>query len=456
LDQSLFVDLLTFSASGYTVSSSNGATLILNPVMVIATSVSVTSGVNGGISAPVQLSGSSGSRQSVNVDSFASLTISGNLSGTSGVSLGKAGTGLLTLSGANTGFAGSISVDAGVLQLGSPTALGAASSGVAVQANAALDLNGQVGVANPLTLNGPGIANDGALTNTNAATASVSASVQLATDTYVGGGITISGQVSDAGAGHQLFKVGNGPLTLSNPAGNLYRGATIVNAGTLVVTNTSGSGTGIGPVMVNGNAVAGTNGSLAGTGIITGAVTVTAGGAVRGGDPTAPLAATNRVLTLNGGMTVLGGSTVQAAFTSSGGVVTTPTRLQFAGGINLGTAANNLSVANQLLLDVTDVAGSGLPFNQPVALTLASGTGGFSLNGLPAPATIDPSLYAVTFHGFSAFPGSVSLVTSGSNLVLNFNPVPEPASALGLGTAGSILVCVIRRGRAYLCSHSRT
>src|SRR5205085_2653309 len=151
---------------------------------------------------------------------------------------------------------------------------------------------------------------------------------------------------------------------------------------------------------------------------------------IRGGDPTAPLTAANRVLTLNGGVSVLGGSTVQAAFTSAGGVVTNPTLLQFAGGFNLGApgginpTGGNLTSANQLLLDVTDVAGSGLLPNQPVALILASGTGGFSLNSSPAPMTIDPALYAATFHGFSVLPGSVSLVASASNLVLNFTPVP--------------------------------
>src|SRR5207248_9142250 len=139
--------------------------------------------------------------------------------------------------------------------------------------------------------------------------------------------------------------------------------------------------------------------------------------------------------------TALGGSTVQAAFTSSGGAVTNPTLLRFAGGFNLGSSGSILSSANPLLIDVTDVAGSGLQPNQPVALTLASGTGGISLtdafgNSSPAPPTIDPALYAATFHGFSVYPASVSLVTSGSNLVLNFTPVPEPAAVLGLGTIG--------------------
>jgi hypothetical protein len=105
---------------------------------------------------------------------------------------------------------------------------------------------------------------------------------------------------------------------------------------------------------------------------------------------------------------------------------------------------------------VTDVAGSGLQFSQPVALTLASGTGGISLNGSPVPAgstTIDPTLYAATFHGFDVIPASVSLFASGSNatgwnVVLNFTPVPEPTTVLGVCAAGYGLACLIRRGRS--------
>jgi hypothetical protein len=47
--------------------------------------------------------------------------------------------------------------------------------------------------------------------------------IQLANDVSIGGGggITLSGQVSDLGAGHNLTKIGAGPLTLSNAAGNI-------------------------------------------------------------------------------------------------------------------------------------------------------------------------------------------------------------------------------------------
>jgi autotransporter-associated beta strand protein len=65
-----------------------------------------------------------------------------------------------------------------------------------------------------------------------------------------------------------LTKIGSGTLTLSGA--NLYTAGTIVSTGTLVVSNTTGSGTGTGAVSVN-------TGTLGGKGIISGAVTVGTG-----------------------------------------------------------------------------------------------------------------------------------------------------------------------------------
>src|SRR6185369_10310815 len=75
---------------------------------------------------------------------------------------------------------------------------------------------------------------------------------------------TFSGSMSGS---QRLTKTGAGSLTLARAAGNTYSGGTIVSGGTLVVNNTSGSGTGSGSVLVNSGA------TLGGTGSITGIVT---------------------------------------------------------------------------------------------------------------------------------------------------------------------------------------
>jgi len=79
------------------------------------------------------------------------------------------------------------------------------------------------------------------------------------------------GRVTD-GSTHpfELVKVGSGVLTLRGD--NLYTGGTTVDAGTLRVDNTSGSGTGPGSVTVQAGA------TLSGAGIVGGQTTVAANG----------------------------------------------------------------------------------------------------------------------------------------------------------------------------------
>ncbi len=111
---------------------------------------------------------------------------------------------------------------------------------------------------------------------------------------------TFSGLVQDGGisrrTGGSLTKTGNGKLSLTNA--NTYTGATTVNAGSLLVKNRTGSGTGTGAVQVNA-------GTLGGTGKINGAVTVgtgTSSGAIllAGNSATSPGTLTiNNTLTFN-------------------------------------------------------------------------------------------------------------------------------------------------------------
>ena len=76
---------------------------------------------------------------------------------------------------------------------------------------------------------------------------------------------TFSGFIEDNGSGGSLTKIGNGMLVLNGE--NTYSGGTVIKGGKLVINNTTGSGTGSGPVEVSA-------GQLGGGGIIGGDVTV--------------------------------------------------------------------------------------------------------------------------------------------------------------------------------------
>jgi len=115
---------------------------------------------------------------------------------------------------------------------------------------------------------------------------------------------TYSGLIQDGGisggTGGSFAKVGLGALVLTHA--NTYTGDTSINGGTLTVSNTSGSGTGTGPVQVNA-------GLLGGRGTIAGSVNVGTNTPDRPHLAPASGGSTPAILTIQGSLT----------FQSSGG-----------------------------------------------------------------------------------------------------------------------------------------
>jgi autotransporter-associated beta strand protein len=232
---------VTIAGSGYTLAplaAANGIRLG-DSTITSGSNIIVNAGASGNlISLDVQLAGAGGSRQFITVGFGADVTISGKVTGNTGVELTKSGVGTLTLSGDNSAFTGPITLDnnGGIVVVANRNALGTTSMPTRVGTNATLKVSNVSGsIQEPLILNGPGIDNFGALQNL-AGTNIWSGPISLDSDSTVGGdsgSLELSGQISDTGAGHSLTKEGLDTIILSHA--NTYRGRTTINNGVLTI-----------------------------------------------------------------------------------------------------------------------------------------------------------------------------------------------------------------------------
>ena len=282
------------SAGGALInSSSTNATYAGLLTLTAATTINASSG-------GITLSNAgtiTGSGFGLTVDGSYDTSIS-SIIGTGAGAITKNGTGILTLSGANT-YTGGVSITAGRVKLGSASALGTNASAVTVSSGATLDLNGQsVTNTNALTLRGTGASGaGGALINSSSTNASYAGLVTLGAATTInaqsgnisltnagtitgsGFGLTVDGSydtsissIIGTGAG-AITKNGTGILTLSGA--NTYTGGVSITAGRVKLGSASALGTNASAVTVssgatldlNSQTVTNTNAlSLSGTG----------------------------------------------------------------------------------------------------------------------------------------------------------------------------------------------
>ncbi|MEO6874015.1 MAG: autotransporter-associated beta strand repeat-containing protein [Opitutaceae bacterium] len=204
--------------------------------------------------------------------------LSGNLSGTGGLT--KTGAGNWLVSGTNT-YAGPTTVNNGTLQIGSSSSL--ANSAVTINATtsgtaALLDLNGSNATITTLNFGGPG----GTASSNNLSTGSgtlklggtvtftstgnplgstLSGNVDLgaATRTFAvndstgaAADLTVSADISNSSGTSGIIKTGTGTLVLSG--NNSYNGATTVSAGVLNIQSDTALGSNAAGTTVNNNA----------------------------------------------------------------------------------------------------------------------------------------------------------------------------------------------------------
>ena len=218
--------------------------------------------LNGNLGSTITNSSNTPATLTTNVAGTA--TFGGFITDDGTVGLTKSGAGLLILSASN-GYSGGTTIGGGTLQLGHASAMG--TGWVALYAGT-LDLGGvspTIGALSGTT--------DSIITN-NGGNAS-------ALTTNIAGTSTFAGLIADGTNTVALTKSGGGTLILSGA--NTYGGGTIVNYGTLLVANATGSATGTGNVTMNGGVLASnpTNGGTISGSVLSGGVsdyTVAPGG----------------------------------------------------------------------------------------------------------------------------------------------------------------------------------
>ncbi|MEY2565380.1 MAG: large repetitive protein [Verrucomicrobiota bacterium] len=238
--------------------------------------------------------------------------------------------------------------------------------------------------------------------------------------------VTLSGAVSP-GSGQRdyaISKTGTSTFVLSGANG--YGGGTSVSAGTLLVNNTTGSGTGSGAVTVNGS-----GSTLGGTGIISGTVTLgnTAAGAILNPGQKGTAGTSGAVGTLSTGSMTMTGTNV-FHIDASGTASTSWDKLNVTGAVTLGTTSTlEPSIA------------SGLVFTWGSQYTIIANDGTDAISGTFSNAANGSTITAGGYMFTVNYAGG-----TGNDLVLT--EVPEPATWLG-GTLALIAIAVTQHRRLH-------
>ena len=384
------------------ITVSSGATLDVNSNETVG-GISGRSGAGGNI---VIASGADLTLSNTN-----SLSFQGIISGSGGIeAAGVGGTTILT--NANT-FSGTATIDAGSkLRLG---------NGVSTNA----------GLAGPIVDNGTLILD------------------QVAS----GNNVTFSNPVSGTGA---VSVISTSTLVL--PTANTYSGGTtITTAGTLSLTNTTGSALGTGPVTVGSSTPTTpfSGATLTGSASFAGQLNLNGGGLL---GPVSVNTGTGVITpgTLAGGSgAVMAGNSALAFFINDANGVagTNWNQASFAGALSLTATPSAPLYVSISSLNGSFLAGQALNFDPTKSyswqfISAAGGITGFdssSISVTTAAITNGPPGFANSL-GI----GSFFVSESGNDLFVNFTPIPEPSTWVLMATAGGGVagMALLRRRRA--------
>jgi autotransporter-associated beta strand protein len=400
------------------------------------------------------IANSSGFTTLLGATSGSDLTLSSTavISGSAGVRIGvanaTANAGTVTLNAASTYTGGTSLRSTGTLAIGNDSALGTGTFTIETNAggtilasggarnisnNTILAIDAIIGGSNDFTFSGSFTSSGSSsrmLTVNNSGTTTLAGNVFLSENNSTAGRVftingtgntTISGVIANNNAGNTvaagLAKGGTGTLTLTNA--NTYSGNTTVSGGgTLLVSNTTGSGTGTGNVTVNGSGT-----TLGGTGTISGTVTLgnATPGAILNPGPKGTAGTAASVGTLStGALTLTGANTFH--IDASGTLTSNWDKLVVNGAVVLGTTSTlDITIANSLSF----TAGSMYTLIDKTTAGAISGT----FSGI-----VEGGTYTFSGYDFTAS----YIGGDGNNFVLT--AVPEPstwvAAALALAAVG--------------------
>ena len=230
-----------------------------------------------------------------------------------------------------------------------------------------------------------------------------------------GEAFTLGSTISNTGGNtNSVVKTGGGTTTLT--LANSYTGSTTVNAGKLLVNNTTGSGTGSGAVSVASGAI------LGGTGSISGAVNVLG-----------TLAPGASIESLATGALSFGDLSTFAYEMNSGALSSVAADFQKVFG--------NLALTGTVSLTLADLASSPVAFAPSTTLSLVNYTGAWN-GGFFTYAGNELTNNEVFTAGLNTWQITYGATSGGLNFAseydlggsfINLTAVPEPGSLLALG-----------------------
>lgn len=348
------------------------------------------------------------------VNGSASTTFSGVISGTNGFRY--AGTGTLTLSGANT-FTGDIGLLGGTVATGSDGALGASTGGITFDGGT-LKVTGTAYTSTSRSITwGAG----GGGFNIDSASNTFTVSQNLGTSATPGGALT---------------KSGAGTLVLSGT--NLYTGGTNINGGTLSVSSDSNLGATSGALNFNGGTLR-LSGSFTSARAVTlgasgGTINVASGISVFSGAITDAVADTAGALTKTGAgkLTLTGDDTATGTTTVAAGT------LQIGNGSASGSIASNIANSGNVAFYRTGtltyggvISGSGTVSKGSTGTVIWTGN-----NTYTGATTISGGTLQIGNGGTTGWLASTSITNDGT---LSFNRSDDKTYSGNIEGDGSVV-----------------